>query len=251
MAGHSKWSKVKRFKGAIDAKRGKIFSKLSKEISIAAKSGGGDPNGNPRLRSAILAARAASMPNDNVERAIKRGTGEGTDAQHFEEIVYEGYGPGGVALIVEAATDNKNRSAAEIRSIFTKNHGNLASSGSVSYMFHRKGQIAVPRSSISEDKIFELSLEAGAEELTSDEEAYVITTAPDQLYAVAEALKNAGVTTESQKFTFTPDTTITVGDEAVAQQVLRLCDALEDDDDVQNVYSNLEIPDELLAKMPA
>jgi YebC/PmpR family DNA-binding regulatory protein len=156
-----------------------------------------------------------------------------------------------VAVIVEAATDNKNRTAAEIRSIFTKNHGNLASTGSVSYMFHRKGQIAVARSSISEDKIFELSLEAGAEELTNDEEMYLITTAPDQLYAVAEALKNAGVTTESQKFTFTPDTTITVGDEAVAQQVLRLCDTLEDDDDVQNVYSNLEIPDELLAKMPA
>ena len=251
MAGHSKWSKVKRFKGAIDAKRGKVFSKLSKEISIAAKTGGGDPSANPRLRSAILAARAASMPNDNVERAIKRGTGEGNEAQHFEEIVYEGYAAGGVAVIVEAATDNKNRTAAEIRSIFTKNHGNLASSGSVSYMFHRKGQIAVPRSSISEDKIFELSLEAGAEELTNDEEMYLITTAPDQLYAVAEALKNAGVTTESQKFTFTPDTTITVGNEAVAQQVLRLCDALEDDDDVQNVYSNLEIPEELLAKMPA
>jgi YebC/PmpR family DNA-binding regulatory protein len=251
MAGHSKWSKVKRFKGAIDAKRGKVFSKLSKEISIAAKTGGGDPSANPRLRSAILAARAASMPNDNVERAIKRGTGEGNEAQHFEEIVYEGYAAGGVAVIVEAATDNKNRTAAEIRSIFTKNHGNLASTGSVSYMFHRKGQIAVPRSSISEDKIFELSLEAGAEELTNDEEMYLITTAPDQLYAVAEALKNAGVTTESQKFTFTPDTTITVGDEAVAQQVLRLCDTLEDDDDVQNVYSNLEIPDELLAKMPA
>ena len=137
MAGHSKWSKVKRFKGAIDAKRGKIFSKLSKEISIAAKSGGGDPNGNPRLRSAILAARAASMPNDNVERAIKRGTGQGSEAQHFEEIIYEGYAPGGVALIVEAATDNKNRTAAEIRSIFAKNNGHLASSGSVSYMFRR------------------------------------------------------------------------------------------------------------------
>ena len=251
MAGHSKWSKVKRFKGAIDAKRGKIFSKLSKEISIAAKTGGGDPNGNPRLRSAILAARAASMPNDNVERAIKRGTGEGTDAQNFEEIVYEGYAPGGIAVIVEAATDNKNRTAAEIRSIFTKNHGHLASSGSVSYMFHRKGQITVPRSSIEEDRLFELILEAGAEELTNEDDAYVILTAPDQLYAVAEALRNAGVTTESQKFTFIPDTTITVGDEAVAQQVLRLCDALEDDDDVQNVYSNLEIPDELLVKMPA
>ena len=251
MAGHSKWSKVKRFKGAIDAKRGKIFSKLSKEISIAAKTGGGDPNGNPRLRSAILAARAASMPNDNVERAIKRGTGEGTDAQNFEEIVYEGYAPGGIAVIVEAATDNKNRTAAEIRSIFTKNHGHLASSGSVSYMFHRKGQITVPRSSIEEDRLFELTLETGAEELTNEDDAYVILTAPDQLYAVAEALRNAGVTTESQKFTFIPDTTITVGDEAVAQQVLRLCDALEDDDDVQNVYSNLEIPDELLVKMPA
>jgi YebC/PmpR family DNA-binding regulatory protein len=250
MAGHSKWSKVKRFKGAIDAKRGKIFSKLSKEISIAAKSGGGDPNGNPRLRSAILAARAASMPGDNIERAIKRGTGEGMEGQHFDEIIYEGYAPGGVAVIVEAATGNKNRTAAEIRSIFTKNHGNLASSGSVSYMFHRKGQIIVPRSSMAEDKIFELALEAGAEELTNEEEAYVITTAPDQLYAVAEALKNASVTIESQKFTFIPDTTITVGDEAVAHQVLHLCDALEDDDDVQNVYSNLEIPDEVLAKLP-
>jgi len=250
MAGHSKWSKVKRFKGAIDAKRGKVFSKLSKEISIAAKSAGGDPNGNPRLRSAILAARAVSMPGDNIERAIKRGTGEGTEAQHFDEIVYEGYAPGGVAVIVEAATDNKNRTAAEIRSIFTKNRGNLGSSGSVSYMFHRKGQIAVPRSSITEDKIFELALDAGAEELTSEEEAYVITTAPDQLYAVAEALKNASVTIESQKFTFIPDTTITVGNELVAHQVLRLCDALEDDDDVQNVYSNLEIPDEVLAKLP-
>jgi YebC/PmpR family DNA-binding regulatory protein len=251
MAGHSKWSKVKRFKGAIDAKRGKIFSKLSKEITIAAKSGGGDSNGNPRLRSAILAARSASMPNDNVERAIRRGTGEGSEAAHFEEIIYEGYAPGGVALIVEAATDNKNRTAAEVRSIFSKNDGNLASSGSVSYMFHRKGQIVVPRSSVDEDKLLELVLETGAEELTTEEDVYLVLTAPDQLYAVAEALKNAGVTPESQKFTFIPDTTITVADEAVAQQVLRLCDALEDDDDVQNVYSNLEIPEQVLAKLPA
>ncbi len=203
MAGHSKWSKVKRFKGAIDARRGEIFSKLSKEISIAAKSGGGDPDGNPRLRNAILAARSASMPNDHVERAIKRGTGEGTEAQHFDEITYEGYAPGGVA------------------------------------------------SSIDEERIFELALEAGAEELTNQEDEYLIITAPDQLYAVAEALRKAGVTTESQKFTFIPDTTITVADESVAQQILRLCDALEDDDDVQNVYSNLEIPDEMLAKLPA
>src|SRR4030095_8382297 len=251
MAGHSKWSKVKRFKGAIDAKRGKIFSKLSKEITIAAKRGGGDPNGNPRLRSAIQAARAQSMPNDNVERAIKRGTGVGKDAQQFDEIVYEGYGLGGVAIIVEAATDNKNRTGAEIRNIFTKNNGNLASSGSVSYMFHRKGQITVPRSSIEEDRLLELALEAGAEELTTDEDQYVIITSHDQLYAVAEALRNTGVTTDGQKFTFIPDTTVPVPGEAVARQVLRLCDALEDDDDVQNVYSNLEIPDELLARLPA
>src|SRR5436305_3910105 len=250
MAGHSKWSKVKRFKGAIDAKRGKIFSKLSKEISIAAKSGGGDPNGNPRLRSAILAARAASMPGDNIDRAIKRGTGEGTEAQHFDEIIYEGYAPGGVAVIVETATDNKNRTAAEIRSIFTRNHGNLASSGSVSYMFHKKGRITVPRGSIGEDRLVEVSLEAGAEELTTEEEQYVITTSHDQLYAVAEALKNAGVTTDGQKFTFIPDTTVPVHEEAVALQILRLCDSLEADDDVQNVCSNLDISDELLAKLP-
>lgn len=251
MAGHSKWSKVKRFKGALDTKRAALFSKLSREITIAARTGGGDPDGNARLRSAILSARAQSMPNDNIDRAIKRGTGEGIEAQHFDEIVYEGYAPGGVAVIVEAATDNKNRTAAEIRSIFSRNHGNLATSGSVSYMFHKKGRITVPRPSIAEERIFELALEAGAEELTTEEEQYVITTSHDQLYAVAEALKNAGVTTDGQKFTFIPDTTVPVNDETVALQILRLCDSLEEDDDVQNVYSNLDIPDELLAKLPA
>src|SRR5213082_828902 len=245
MSGHSKWSKVKRFKGALDTKRGALFSKLSREITIAAKTSGGDPDANARLRSAILSARAQSMPNDNIERAIKRGTGEGMEAQHFDEIVYEGYAPGGVAVIVEAATDNKNRS------IFSKNHGNLATSGSVSYMFHKKGRITVPRSAMDEERIFELALEAGAEELTTEEEGYVITTSHDQLYAVAEALKNAGVTTDGQKFTFIPDTTVPVNDEAVALQIIRLCDSLEDDDDVQNVYSNLDIRDELLAKLPA
>jgi YebC/PmpR family DNA-binding regulatory protein len=251
MAGHSKWSKVKRFKGAIDAKRGKIFSKLSKEITIAARTGGGDPNGNLRLRSAIQAARAQSMPNDNIERAIKRGTGEDKEGQQFDEIVYEGYAPGGVAIIVETATDNKNRTGAEIRRIFNQHNGNLASTGSVSYMFHKKGQISVPRSSIDEDRLLEIALEAGAEELTTDDDQYVIITSHDQLYAVAETLRNAGVTTDAQKFTFIPDTTVPAADEAAARQVLRLCDALEDDDDVQNVHSNLEIPDELLAKLPA
>ncbi len=251
MAGHSKWSKVKRSKGALDVKRGALFSKLAKEITIAAKLGGGDPAGNVRLRSAILSARGQSMPNDNIDRAIKRGMGEGEDAQHFDEIVYEGYGPGGVAIIVDAATDNKNRTAAEMRLIFSKNHGNLATSGSVSYMFHKKGQITVTRDSIDEERLFESALEAGAEELTSDEDQYLILTAHDQLYAVAEALKHAGVTTSGHKFTFIPDTTVPVVDEATVLQVMRLCESLEDDDDVQNVYSNLDIPEELLAKLPA
>jgi YebC/PmpR family DNA-binding regulatory protein len=204
-----------------------------------------------RLRSAILSARAQSMPNDNIERAIKRGTGEGQEAAHYDEIVYEGYAPGGVAVLVEAATDNKNRTAAEMRLIFSKNHGNLATSGSVSYLFHKKGHITVPRDAIEEERLFEVALEAGAEELTTEEERYVITTSPDQLYAVAETLKHAGVTTDGQRFTFIPDTTVPVVDEATALQVLRLCERLEDDDDVQNVYSNLDIPDELLAKLPA
>jgi YebC/PmpR family DNA-binding regulatory protein len=251
MAGHSKWSKVKRFKGAIDAKRGKIFSKLSKEITLAAKTGGGDSSANPRLRSAILAARGQSMPNDNIERAIKRGTGGAKDGEQLNEITYEGYAPAGVAVIVEAATDNRNRTGAEIRRIFTQNNGNLASSGSVSYMFHRKGQITVPRSNIDEDRLLEFVLEAGAEELTTEEDQYVIITSHDQLYAVAEALKEAGVSTDGQRFTFIPDTTVAVRDETVARQVLRLCDELEEDDDVQNVYSNLDIPEDLLARLPA
>jgi YebC/PmpR family DNA-binding regulatory protein len=251
MAGHSKWSKVKRTKGVLDTKRGTIFSKLAKEISVAARVGGGDPDGNPRLRSVIEAARGQSMPNDNIERAIKRGTGENADAEQIEEIVYEGYAPGGVAVILEAATDNKNRTAAEVRRIFTKNNGNLASSGSVSYMFHKKGQLSVPRNSIQEERLFELALGAGAEDLTTEEEQYVILTSHDQLYAVAEALKKASVTIDGQKFTFIPDTTVHVADEAAALQVLRLCESLEDDDDVQHVYSNLDISEELLAKLPA
>src|SRR5438034_6389235 len=200
MAGHSKWSKVKRFKGRSASRRGKRRSKLSTEITNAAKARGGDPATNPRLRSAIQAARAQSMPNDNIARAIKRGTGEGRDGEQLDEITYEGYAPGGVAIIVETATDNRNRTGAEIRRIFAQNNGNLASSGSVSYMFHRKGQITVPRPSIDEDRLLEIALEAGAEELTTDEDQYVITTSHDQLYAVAEALKKAGVTTDGQKF---------------------------------------------------
>lgn len=246
MAGHNKWSKIKRLKGALDVKRGKLFSRLSKEIVVAAKLGGGAPSTNPRLRAAIQAARAQSMPNENIERAIKKGTGE-LAAQAVEEIVYEGYAPGGVAVIVEAATDNKNRTAADLRLIFTKNHGNLATSGSVSFLFHRRGQITLPLTAADEDRLLEIILEAGAEELDRDEDHHIITTPPDQLYAVAETLRSAGLEPDSQKLTFLPQTTVSVADEHTAGQVLRLCEALEDNDDVLNVHANFEIPEAFLA----
>jgi YebC/PmpR family DNA-binding regulatory protein len=248
MAGHSKWSKVKRFKGALDAKRGKIFSRFSKEILVAARMGGGDLSLNPRLRTAVLAARAQNMPSDTIERAIKKGTGE-IEGGIVEELMYEGYGPGGVAIIVEATTDNKNRTAADIRSIFAKNHGNLAGSGAVSYMFRHKGLITVGKQAVDEDKLMEIALDAGAEDLTTDEDLYLVTTPHDRLYQVGEALKNAGIQIESQKLTFLPNTTVPVVKEELASQVLRLCDALEDNDDVQNVYSNFDISDELLTRL--
>ncbi|MEO8352492.1 MAG: YebC/PmpR family DNA-binding transcriptional regulator [Chthoniobacteraceae bacterium] len=249
MAGHNKWSKVKRLKGALDQKRGKIFSKLAKEIAVAARSGGGDPAGNARLRTAILGARAQSMPNDNIDRAIKRGTGESSDGGQLEELIYEGYAPGGVALLLEVATDNKNRTAADLRLIFSKNHGNLASSGSVAYLFKHQGQITVSRADADEDRMLELALDAGADDVTADDEHHIITTAPDRLYAVAESLKSAGVTAETQKLTYAPETTIGLTDEQIAAQVLRLCDLLDDNDDVQNVHANCDFSDEMLAKV--
>lgn len=248
MAGHSKWSKVKRFKGALDAKRGKIFSRFAKEIMVAARTGGGDATSNPRLRAAVLAARAQNMPGDTIDRAVKKGTGE-IAGGIVEEIIYEGYGPGGVAMIVEAATDNKNRTAADIRSIFSKHHGHLAGSGAVSYLFKRKGQMTVLKSSVNEDRLLEIALDAGAEDLATDEDLYVITTPHDRLYLVAEAIKQAGIPSESQKLTFLAETTVMVTDEGLATQILRLCDSLEDNDDVQNVYSNFDISDELLTKL--
>lgn len=248
MAGHNKWSKVKRFKGALDAKRGKLFSRFSKEITVATKLGGGNPSMNPRLRAAIQAARSQSMPNENIERAIKRGTGE-IESQAVEEIVYEGYAPGGVALIVETATDNRNRTAADMRSIFSKNHGNLGGPGSVSFMFHRKGHITVPTGAIGEDQLLEIILEAGAEELTSDEEHHIITTPPDHLYAVAESLRKAGIEPDNQKLTYQPENSVAVTDENTAAQVLRLYDALDDCDDVLSVHANFDISDEILAQV--
>lgn len=247
MAGHNKWSKIKRLKGALDIKRGRLFSRLSKEIVVAAKLGGGDPSVNPRLRAAIQSARSQSMPNDNIERAIKKGIGE-LATQAVEEIVYEGYAPGGVAVIVETATDNKNRTAADLRLIFTKNNGNLGTSGSVAFLFNRRGQITIPLAAIDEDRLLEIILEAGAEELTSDTEHHTILTPPDQLYNVAEALKAASIEPDSQKLTFLPQTTVAVTDEKTADQVLALCDALDDNDDVLNVHANFEISEDLLAQ---
>jgi YebC/PmpR family DNA-binding regulatory protein len=248
MAGHSKWSKVKRFKGALDAKRGKMFSRYSKEIMVAARTGGGDLNLNPRLRTAVFAARSQNMPNDTIERAIKKGTGE-IDGGVLEELIYEGYGPGGAAIIVEAATDNKNRTAADIRSIFSKNHGHLAASGAVSYMFRRKGLITVSKGAVEEERLMDIALEAGAEDLTVDEESFVVMTPQDRLYQVGEALRIAGIAAESQKLTFLPGTMVTIDQEKLVSQVLRLCDALEENDDVQNVYSNFDFSDELLTKL--
>jgi len=248
MAGHNKWSKVKRLKGALDAKRGRLFSRLSKEIAVAARLGGGNPAFNPRLRASVQAARTQSMPNDNIERAIKKGTGE-NETGTIEEIVYEGYAPGGVAVLVETATDNRNRTAADMRCLFTKYPGNLGGPGSVSFLFQRVGQITFPATAVEEDRLLELALESGAEELGRDEENHIVSTAPDKLYAVAEALRIAGLEATSQKLTFVPQTSTRVDDEKTADQILRLCDALEDNDDVLDVHANFEISEDILAQL--
>lgn len=248
MAGHSKWSNVKHIKGVLDQKRGKLLSRLEKEITVAAKLGGGDPDANPRLRNATYAARAQSMPNDNIERAIKRGTGDGGKAGQLEEVVYEGYGPGGVAILPEVVIDSKNRTAADLRLIFLKTHGNLASSGSLSDMFRRTGQITVPEAAASEDIVLEVALEAGAEDVNSDETHHVLTTAHDQLYAVGETLKKAGIEPDAQKLTYLPDTTVQLVDESTAAQVIRLCEALDDNEDVQHLHADFDVPEGTLAR---
>jgi YebC/PmpR family DNA-binding regulatory protein len=248
MSGHSRWSKVKNYKGAIDQKRGKIFSKLSKEISVAAKMGGGDPNFNPRLRQAIATARGESMPVDNIERAIKKGTGE-LEGAAYEEMTYEGYGPGGVAVLLEAQTDNKNRSAAEIRALFLKHHGHLAGSGSVAWMFHRKGLITIHAPGITEDDVMLTALDAGAEDVRSHEETIEIVTTPDnKLDAVTKALEAAKIPIASAKLSYIPGNLTAVTDPVIAEQVVELLHALDDHDDVQVVHANLEMAPELLAK---
>lgn len=236
MAGHSKWAKVKHFKGAIDAKRGKIFAKLGKEIAIAAKIGGGDPDLNPRLRMALLRSRAASMPNDNIERAIKRGTGEG-GAINYEDLTYEIYGPSGVALFVELSTDNRNRTAAEIRSILTKNGGSMATTGAVTRLFQRKGQIIIPREGAGEEAVMEAALEAGAEDFEAEPEGYEILTDPAHFEAVHKAIEAKGFKPASVGVTYLPTLTAPVADPAAVNKLLEL---LEEHDDVKEVYTNAE-----------
>lgn len=242
MSGHSKWATIKHAKGLADAKRGKIFTKFIKEISIAARMGGGDPNSNPRLRTVIIKARAANMPKDNIERAIKKGTGE-DGATAYEELVYEGYALGGVAVMVEVLTDNHNRAAADVRNIFTKNGGNLGTTGSVSRMFQRKGTIEFDAEKVNEDDVMEVALEAGADDVNNEDGVITVTTTPDAFSAVADALNEKGFESLSADVGMVPDA-YTAVDKETAAKVQKLIDRLEDNDDVQNVYHTAEFPDD-------
>lgn len=241
MAGHSKWAKVKHFKGAIDAKRGKIFSKLAREITIATKIAGGDPDMNPRLRMALLRCRGANMPKDNIERAVAKGTGGGEGAS-FEDLTYEIFAPGGVAMLVELTTDNRNRTAAEIRSIVTKSGANMATAGSVTRLFHRKGHLVISREAASEDKLMELVLEAGAEDFQTAEDHFEIITDPANFEAVHKKIDGAGIKCEAVEVTQIATLTVPLPDAAVAEAVEKLIDALEDHDDVKEVHTNAEFP---------
>lgn len=249
MSGHSKWSTIKRKKGAADAARGKLFTKMIKEITIAARIGGGDPNGNPRLRLAIQLAKSKNMPVDNITRAIKKGTGE-LEGVHYEEIVYEVYGPAGVAIIVDSATDNKNRTVAEMRHLISRNGGNLAESGSVSWNFERKGVINIPKGNYTEDDILNVILDAGADDLFTEEEFFQITTAVDHFEKVRKAIEAsglAGIKIESASIQYVPKQTVRVEGKD-AEQTVKLISALEDHDDVQNVYTNADIDEKIMAE---
>ena len=247
MSGHSKWATIKHKKGALDAKRGKIFTRLIKEISIAAKNGGGDPDSNPRLRTAIAAAKAENMPADNIKRAVQRGTGELPGAT-YEEFSLEGYGPGGVALLVDINTDNRNRTVSEIRHVFGKNGGNMAEAGAVSWMFHKKGDIVIPKASAKEDDLMGIVLDAGAEDLRDDGENWEVLSEPSAYEAVLEALRTAGVTPSSSSVSMIPQNYIKL-EGAQATQMIRLVEALEENDDVQNVHSNFDVDQKLLEEV--
>jgi len=247
MSGHSKWATIKHKKGALDAKRGKIFTRLIKEISIAAKNGGGDPDSNPRLRGAIVAAKAENMPADNIKRAIQRGTGELPGAT-YEEFTLEGYGPGGVAILLDINTDNRNRTVSEIRHVFGKNGGNMASAGAVAYLFHKKGDIIVPKSAATEDVLMNVVLESGGEDLNDDGENWEVTTDPHAFETVLEAVKKAGITPTSSSIAFIPQNYIKL-EGAAAGTMIRLMEALEEHDDVQNVHANFDIDQKLLEEV--
>jgi len=247
MSGHSKWSTIKHKKGAADAKRGKIFTKLIKEITVAARLGGGDPNSNPRLRTAIAGAKEQNMPQDNINRAIKKGTGE-LEGSSYEEVTYEGYGPGGVAILIEAMTDNKNRTVGEIRAILSKNGGNMGENGCVSWIFEKKGLIIVKDSAMDEDALLELALEAGAEDMQNTGGQFEITTSIENFETVHETLKEKNVPLEYAEITAIPSNTVPV-DETNGRAVLKLMELLDDHDDVQKAYSNFDIPDEVMASI--
>ncbi|HET6892691.1 MAG TPA: YebC/PmpR family DNA-binding transcriptional regulator [Pyrinomonadaceae bacterium] len=239
MSGHSKWHSIKHKKGALDAKRGKLFTKFIKELTVAARSGGGDPSGNARLRKAISDAKAGNMPNDTIDRAIRRGTGE-EEGVHYEEITYEGYGPGGVALLIESVTDNRNRTVAEIRHIFSKNGGNLAAAGSVNWMFDKKGYIVVDKVAKAEDELFDVAIEAGADDLRDDEDNFEIITSPENFERVVSAVKSAGVEPQVAEVSMVPQNYVRLEGQD-ARQMLKLMEALEDHDDVQKVSANFDI----------
>ena len=246
MSGHSKWSSIKHTKGAADAKRGKLFSKLSRAIIVAAREGGGDPSANLALQNAVEKAREASMPKDNIERAIARGSGAGADTAAFEHVAYEGYGPAGVAVYVDALTDNRNRTASEVRHVFAKNGGNLGESGSVAWLFERRGLVLVSAEGVDEDELMLAAAEGGADDVELDGSTFQITCAPDDVRSVRESVTAAGFTVESADLTMIPKTTVEIADESVANKVLRFMDALEDNDDVQGVYANFDISEQLL-----
>jgi YebC/PmpR family DNA-binding regulatory protein len=245
MSGHSKWSSIKHKKGAADAKRGQLFSKLSRAIIVAAREGGPDPDANATLGAAIQKARDHSMPKDNIERAVARGSGAGADAEAYETVTYEGYGPGGVAVLVEAVTDNRNRTAADVRHIFGKNDGNLGGSGAVAWLFERKGVILVPGAK-DEEEVMLAAADAGADDVQLEGSSYQVTTPPDELAAVRSSLESAGIDVDSAELTMLPRTTVDIEDEAAARKLLRLMDALEENDDVQDVYANFDIPEGIL-----
>ena len=249
MSGHSKWATTKHRKAAVDKARAKVFAKLIRQLEVAAREGGGDISANATLRTMFDKARAASVPTDTIERAIKRGTGD-LEGVRYEQVTYEGYAPGGVAVIVEALTDNRNRTGAEVRNIFSRGGGSTAEPGAVSWKFARKGQIQLDRS-LDEDRIMEVAVEAGAEDLSDEGESWVVTTAPADLAAVRDALAAAGMTPESADLALVATTTVPLAEESEAKKVLRLLEALDDLDDVQNVWSNFDIPDDILAAAAA